>query len=176
MDPYPVRSRTAIHPTSPTRTFMNPKAVHIETSMHYRTKCIGKHSVQKDWLLLDASHATVGRLASRMAHILRGKHKPTYTPHMDGGDYLIVINAEKIRFTGKKWQDKKYVRHTGYPGGQRVATPREVHAKFPERILEHAVKGMLPKNRLGRKIFRNLHVYKGDNYRQVAQKPKRISL
>ena len=121
--------------------------------------------------MVDAQGEVLGRLASQIAALIRGKHKTNFTPHVDCGDNVIVINAEKIRFTGKKMTDKIYVRHTGYPGGQRFTTPRLLLDKYPERIIEHAVKGMLPKNRLGRRLFTNLHVYTGDNHPHAAQQP-----
>jgi large subunit ribosomal protein L13 len=111
-----------------------------------------------------------------VARILKGKNKPYYTPSFDCGDNVIIINAEKVRFTGNKWTDKQYVHHTTYPGGQRFATPREVMRKDPRRILEHAIKGMLPKNRLGAQLFRNLHVYVGPNHPHEAQQPKVINI
>ena len=140
--------------------------------LSYKTISANKNTVQKEWVLVDAENQTVGRLATRVANILRGKTKPCFTPHVDCGDNVIIINAEKVRFTGHKWNDKQYVHHTTYPGGQRFATPREVMRKYPERILEHAIKGMLPKNRLGSQLFRNLHVYVGPNHPHEAQQPQ----
>lgn len=125
---------------------------------------------------MDAEGVVLGRLASQVAKIIRGKHKPTYTPHVECGDNVIIINAEKIKLTGKKMTDKVYVRHTGHPGGQRFTTPREVLAKHPERVVEHAVKGMLPKNRLGRRLFTNLHVYTGTKHPHEVQQPKEVKL
>ena len=125
-------------------------------------------------MLIDAGSNTLGRMASQVAKIIRGKHKPCFTPHVDCGDHVIVINADKVRLTGKKWTQKKYVRHTGYPGGQRIETPREVKAKSSTIIVERAVRGMLPRNRLGRKLFKNLHVYEGDKHPHEAQNPKEI--
>lgn len=121
--------------------------------------------------MVDAQGEVLGRLASQIARLIRGKHKTNFTPHVDCGDNVIVINAEKVRLTGKKMTDKIYIRHTGYPGGQRFATPRQLLDKHPERILEHAVKGMLPKNRLGRRLFTNLHVYTGGQHPHDAQQP-----
>jgi large subunit ribosomal protein L13 len=118
----------------------------------------------------------LGRLASTVARILRGKHKPYFTPHVDCGDNVIVINAEKVQFTGNKMTDKVYVRHTGYPGGQRFATPWELMQKFPERIIEHAVRGMLPSNKLGDALYRNLKVYVGSEHPHQAQQPQLINL
>ena len=125
---------------------------------------------------MDAENETLGRLASKVAFLLRGKHKTNYTPHVDCGDNIVIINAEKIQLTGKKMDDKTYIRHTGYPGGQRFATPRELLRKKPESIIEKAVRGMLPKNRLGRELFRNLYVYVGNEHKQEAQQPKKINL
>ena len=133
-------------------------------------------TVKRDWYVVDAEGKTLGRIATEIASRLRGKHKPEYTPHVDTGDYIIVINAEKVRFTGKKMTEKEYVRYTGYPGGQRFETPAGLMRKFPERILEKAVKGMLPKNRLGSKLFTNLHVFVGAEHDKQAQQPKVINL
>ena len=130
--------------------------------------------VEKKWYVVDAEGQTVGRLASEIAKVLRGKNKPVYTPHVDTGDYVIVINAAKVKFTGKKLRKKTYFHHTGYPGGGRFATAGEWMQKYPERVLEHAIKGMLPKNRLGADLFRNLHVYAGDKHPHAAQKPEEL--
>ncbi|MCD6354727.1 MAG: 50S ribosomal protein L13, partial [Prolixibacteraceae bacterium] len=135
-----------------------------------------KATVNKEWVVVDAEGMVVGRLASKVAKILRGKNKPEFTPHVDCGDNVIVINAEKIRFTGKKMSDKVYISHSGYPGGQRSQTPLELLAKYPERIVEKAVRGMLPKNKLGRELFRNLHVVIGSEHKYEAQKPKVVDL
>jgi large subunit ribosomal protein L13 len=140
-------------------------------TLSYKTISANKETVQKEWVVVDAQGEVLGRLASQIAALIRGKHKTNFTPHVDCGDNVIVINAEKIRFTGKKMTDKIYIRHTGYPGGQRFTTPRLLLEKHPERIIEHAVKGMLPKNRLGRRLFTNLHVYTGDNHPHAAQQP-----
>ena len=140
-------------------------------TLSYKTISANKETVQKEWVVVDAQGEVLGRLASQIAALIRGKHKTNFTPHVDCGDNVIVINADKIRFTGKKMTDKIYVRHTGYPGGQRFTTPREMLDKHPERVIEHAVKGMLPKNRLGRRLFTNLHVYTGDNHPHAAQQP-----
>jgi len=133
-------------------------------------------TVEKEWILIDAEGEILGRLASAVAKMLRGKHKPGYTPHVDCGDNIIVINAEKIVLTGKKMTDKKYIRHTGYPGGQRFTTPEELLKKKPFAVVEHAVRGMLPKNKLGSALFRNLYVYVGSEHKQEAQKPREIKL
>jgi len=126
--------------------------------------------------LVDAEGLVLGRMASEVAKILRGKYKANFTPHADCGDYVIVINAEKVVLTGKKMADKQYVRHSGYPGGQTIQNPLEILAKYPERLVEKAVKGMLPKNKLGRQLFRNLHVVIGAEHKFEAQKPKVIDL
>ena len=131
-----------------------------------------KDSIERKWLLIDAEGKTLGRLATEVARLLRGKHKPTYTPFLDTGDYVIVINASKMVLTGNKLDQKKYRHHTGYPGGLKEVDYRTLMAKNPEKALELAVKGMLPKNSLGRQMFRKLHVYAGADYEQTAQKPE----
>jgi large subunit ribosomal protein L13 len=145
-------------------------------TLSYKTILANKATVEKKWVIVDAEQAILGRVSSGIAMILRGKHKASYTPHVDCGDNVIVINASKVRLTGKKLDDKVYVSHTGYPGGQRFKTPREVLAKRPISVIEHAVKGMLPKNRLGRRLFTNLFVYEGTNHPHEAQKPTAIKL
>ena len=126
--------------------------------------------------MVDAEGEVLGRLASKVAKLIRGKHKPNFTPHVDCGDNVVIINAEKIKLTGNKWNDKTYVRHTGYPGGQRTLSAIELFGKSPSRVVEKAVKGMLPKNKLGSALFRNLYVYTGGEHQQEAQKPKVINL
>ncbi len=133
-------------------------------------------TVVKEWFVIDATDLVLGRMASRVARILRGKHKPSFTPHVDCGDNVIIINATKVRLTGNKLTDKVYVRHTGYPGGQRFATPKELLARKPLAVVEHAIKGMLPKNKLGAEMFRNLYVYEGAEHPHQAQQPKVINL
>ncbi len=145
-------------------------------TLSYKTVSANKATVNKEWVIVDAEGLVLGRMASKVAKILRGKNKPSYTPHVDCGDNVIVINAEKVVLTGKKMTDKVYVRHSGYPGGQRFQSPVELLAKFPERIVEKAVKGMLPKNRLGRKLYTNLHVVVGSEHKYEAQKPKVVDL
>jgi large subunit ribosomal protein L13 len=145
-------------------------------TLSYKTISANKNTVNKEWIVVDAENAVLGRLASEVAKIIRGKHKASYTPHVDCGDNVIVINADKIKLTGKKMTDKVYVRHTGYPGGQRFQTPRELLEKHPERVIEKAVKGMLPKNRLGRRLFTNLFVYADAEHPHSAQQPKQIQL
>lgn len=154
-------------------TNLGTKLIKVNT-LSYKTASANKATVEKEWYIVDASDEVLGRLASVVAMVLRGKHKPSYTPHVDCGDNVIVINAEKVKLTGKKMSDKQYVRHTGYPGGQRVETPEDLLAKKPEAVVEKAVKGMLPKNRLGSAIFRNLHVYTGENHPHEAQQPKKL--
>lgn len=126
--------------------------------------------------MIDAENEILGRLCSRIAMILRGKHKPSYTPHVDCGDNVIVINAGKVRMTGKKFDEYIYLTHTGYPGGQKERTPKQMIAHNPCSLVEHAVKGMLPKNRLGRQLFRNIYVYAGNEHPHEAQQPKEINL
>ena len=143
-------------------------------TLSYKTISANKATVEKAWVVVDAENQILGRLASEIAKIIRGKHKPSFTPHVDCGDQVIVINADKVRLTGKKMTDKVYIRHTGYPGGQRFSTPREVLVKNPRGVVEAAVKGMLPKNRLGRELFHNLFVYAGPSHPHAAQQPKEI--
>jgi large subunit ribosomal protein L13 len=145
-------------------------------TLSYKTISANKATVNKEWLLVDADGETLGRLASKVAILLRGKHKPSFTPHVDCGDNVVIINAEKISLSGNKWSDKSYIRYTGYPGGQRTTTVKELLEKNPAAIVEKAVKGMLPKNRLGAELFRNLKVYAGTEHGQEAQKPKVVNL
>ena len=145
-------------------------------TLSYKTISANKSTRKKTWVLVDADGQTLGRLASRVAILLRGKHKPSFTPHVDCGDNVIVINAEKIKLSGNKWDDKTYVRHTGYPGGQRSLTANELFAKDPARLVEKSIKGMLPKNKLGASLFRNLSVVVGMNHAHEAQQPKTINL
>lgn len=135
-----------------------------------------ENNVERKWLLIDAEGQRLGRLASEVASILRGKHKPTYTPHVDTGDYVVIINAEKVELTGKKLTDKMYYRHSGYPGGLKARNAAEMIEKFPERMVELAVEGMLPKNSLGRKMIKKLHVYSGPEHKQQAQQPEKYEL
>lgn len=145
-------------------------------TLSYKTISANKSTVDKQWVLVDAEGQTLGRLASKVAKILRGKYKPNFTPHVDCGDNVVVINAEKIQLSGNKWEDKTYLRYTGYPGGQRSTSASQLLEKQPERIIEKSVKGMLPKNKLGADLFRNLKVYAGAEHGQEAQKPKAINL
>ena len=145
-------------------------------TLSYKTISANKATVDKQWVLVDAEGQTLGRLASKVAKILRGKYKPNFTPHVDCGDNVIIINAEKIEMSGNKWSEKTYSRYTGYPGGQRFTSATQLLEKHTERIIEKSVKGMLPKNRLGADLFRNLKVYAGTEHGQEAQKPKTINL
>ena len=145
-------------------------------TLSYKTVSANKTTINKEWVLIDAEGQILGRLATTVAMMLRGKHKPEYTPHVDCGDNVIVINAEKVEFSGNKWAGKEYVRHTGYPGGQRTTTAEQMLKKNPIGIIENAVRGMLPKNRLGRAIFKNMHVYAGASHLHEAQKPRKIEL
>ena len=145
-------------------------------TLSYKTIATNKSTANKLWVLVDAEGQTLGRLASKVAILLRGKHKPNFTPHVDCGDNVVVINASKVNLTGKKWEDKTYIRHTGYPGGQRTLTSKQLFDKNPSTIIEKSVKGMLPKNKLGATLFRNLHVYNDANHNQEAQKPVSINL
>ena len=145
-------------------------------SLSYKTISANAATVTKEWVLIDATNAVLGRLAAQVAKILRGKDKPSFTPHVDCGDFVIIINAEKVRLTGKKLTDKEYVRHSGYPGGIRLTTPAEYLKKNPEFIIEKAVKGMLPRTRLGAAQMRNLKVYAGGEHPHAAQAPRTINL
>ena len=144
--------------------------------LSYKTVSANQATVEKNWVVVDASNKVLGRLASEVARLTRGKHKASYTPHIDCGDHVVVINADKVRLTGKKWTDKEYVGHTGFPGGQRSITPKALKEKSSRLLVERAVRGMLPKNRLGRQLFKNLHVYEGAEHPHEAQKPKEIKL
>ncbi len=147
-------------------------------TLSYKTISVNKETAQKEWVVVDATDQVVGRLASKVAKLLRGKYKPSFTPHVDCGDNVIIINADKIYFTGKKETDKVYTRYTGYPGGQRFSTPEELRKRpdGTERILRHAVKGMLPKGILGRHLLKNLYIYPGTEHKHEAQQPKAIDI
>ena len=147
-------------------------------TLSYKTISANKETAKKEWVVVDATDQVVGRLASKVAKLIRGKYKPNFTPHVDCGDNVIIINAEKVVFTGKKETDKVYTRYTGYPGGQRFNTPAELRKKpfGPERIIRHAVKGMLPKGILGRHLLDNLYIYNGTEHKHEAQKPKAIDI
>lgn len=145
-------------------------------TLSYKTVSANKETADKKWFVVDAEGHTVGRLASQVAKIIRGKHKTNFTPHADCGDNVIIVNAAKVSFSGAKLEDKEYVRYTGYPGGQRFTSAKKMLEKHPERLIEKAVKGMLPKTKLGRKLFTNLIVYKGAEHTQEAQKPEVLNL
>ena len=145
-------------------------------TLSYKTISANKNTVSKKWLLVDAENQTLGRFASRVAFIIRGKHKADFTPHVDCGDNVIVINAEKVILSGDKMNQKEYIRHTGYPGGQRITSVREMLEKHPERVLEKAIKGMLPKNKLGADLYRNLKVVVGTEHTHEAQKPESFDI
>ena len=145
-------------------------------SLIYKTISANQNTVDKKWVIIDANGQTLGRMCSKVAKLLRGKYKPNFTPHVDCGDNIIVINAEKIVLSGQKWKQKQYIRHTGYPGGQRVLSAEQVHNKNNTRLVEKSVKGMLPKNKLGAQLFRNLRVYAGDQHQQEGQNPTKFNL
>jgi large subunit ribosomal protein L13 len=145
-------------------------------AISYKTVSASKETVTKGWVLIDAENEVLGRLASKVAYIVRGKNKTNFTPHVDTGDNVIIINAEKVKLTGNKMNDKEYVRHTGHPGGQRFATPKELLAKKPTEVITMAVSGMLPKNKLGDALRRNVYVYAGAEHPHTAQQPKEIKL
>ena len=145
-------------------------------TLSYKTVSINKANADKQWIVVDAEGHNLGRFASKVAMLLRGKYKPSYTPHVDCGDNVIVINSEKINLTGTKMNDKIYMRHTGYPGGQRTLTAKVLQDKNPALLVEKAVKGMLPKNKLGAELFRNLNVVVGSEHKQAAQKPRLVNL
>ena len=145
-------------------------------TLSYKTISANKASIDKTWVMVDADGQTLGRLASRVAILLRGKHKTNFTPHVDCGDNVIVINADKIKLSGNKWEDKSYVRYTGYPSGQRSLSANELFGKNPARLVEKSIKGMLPKNKLGASLFRNLTVVVGTSHAHEAQQPKTINL
>jgi large subunit ribosomal protein L13 len=145
-------------------------------TLSYKTVSANKETAEKKWLIVDAEGQTLGRFASKVAYLIRGKHKTNFTPHADCGDNVIVINAEKITLSGNKMEVKQYIRHTGYPGGQRILTASEIMAKHPERLVEKAVKGMLPKNKLGSALYRNLKVFVGNEHTHEAQNPEVMNL
>ena len=145
-------------------------------TLSYKTISANKATADKQWVVVDAAGQTLGRMSSKVAKIIRGKYKANFTPHADTGDNVIIINAEQISLSGKKWDQKVYTRHTGYPGGQRTLTATELHAKDPRKMVQKAVKGMLPKNTLGAALLKNLHVYVGGEHLHTAQNPKTINL
>ncbi|PVZ08057.1 50S ribosomal protein L13 [Porphyromonas loveana] len=145
-------------------------------TLSFKTISANKATVTKEWVIVDAEGQTLGRMCAKIAKLLRGKYKPNFTPHVDCGDNVIVINADKIVITGNKWDGRIYHRHTGYPGGQRQFTPRDLMNKGPEQLFRKVVKGMLPKNRLGDKIIGNLYVYAGTEHKQEAQQPRQLDI
>lgn len=145
-------------------------------TLTYRTITAKEDNIKKEWVLIDAEKEVLGRVCTGIAYLLRGKNKTNYSPHVDCGDYVIVINAEKIRLTGNKLEDKVYLRHSNYPGGQKSVTAKKLLADKPTAVLEKAVKGMLPKNTLGRAIYKNLHVYAGAEHPHAAQQPKLVKV
>lgn len=145
------------------------------SKLHFTTKHANAATVQRNWYVVDGTNQTVGRMCAKIAAVLRGKNKAYYTPHVDTGDYVIVINADKVKFTGNKTDEKEYLTYSGYPGGQKSETARELLRRRPEQVVERAVKGMLPKNRLGRKMFKKLFVYAGDKHEHAAQKPQSLT-
>ena len=145
-------------------------------TLSYKTISANKATTNKEWFIADATNQVLGRFSSQVASVLRGKHKTNFTPHADCGDNVIVINAEKIRLTGNKWEKKEYVTHSGYPGGQRIRSPKEIAKKDPAHLIEIAIKKMLPRNRLGNAIFNNLHVYAGAEHPHEAQQPKELKI
>ncbi|MBE9598762.1 50S ribosomal protein L13 [Pedobacter sp. MC2016-24] len=145
-------------------------------TLSYKTVSANAKTVNKQWVVVDAQGEILGRLSSKIAMIIRGKNKPEYTPHVDCGDNVIVINADKVKLTGNKFNDKVYTSYTGYPGGQRFISPKELMAKHPKRVIEKAVRGMLPKTKLGAKLYTNLFVYAGAEHPHAAQSPKTIKL
>jgi len=144
-------------------------------SRSYSTRTVREQDVKREWFIVDAENKTLGRMTGKVASVLCGKHKPTYTPNADCGDYVIVVNAAKVRLTGNKMTQRKIVRYTGHPGGQRFATPKEMIEKDASKLIEHAVKGMLPKSSLGEKQFGKLFIYSGNDHPHKAQKPKELS-
>ena len=145
-------------------------------TLSYKTVSANAKTVNKQWVVVDAQGEILGRLASKIAMIIRGKNKPEYTPHVDCGDNVIVINADKVKFTGNKFSDKTYISYTGYPGGQRLISPKELMAKHPTRVIEKAVRGMLPKTKLGAKLYTNLFVYAGSEHPHAELSPTTITL
>lgn len=141
-----------------------------------KTYMANNQTVERKWFVIDAKGKRLGRLSTEVASVIRGKHKPTFTPHVDCGDYVIVINAKEIELTGNKWEDKKYYSHSQYPGGLRTTSAKDLNAKFPERVVEFAIKGMLPKGKLGRQMYKKLFVYAGNEHPHAAQQPEVMEL
>ena len=145
-------------------------------TLSYKTLSINKETANKRWFLVNANDQILGRMASKVANIIRGKNKPVYIPHADCGDYVVIINAEKIRMSGKKMQERRIFSHTGYPGGQKQTSPEAMLEKDPTSVVRHAIKGMLPKNKLGAALLKNCYIYAGEFHAQEAQKPEEINL
>lgn len=145
------------------------------SKLHFTTKHANAATVQRNWYVVDGTNQTVGRISSKIAAVLRGKNKAYYTPHVDCGDFIVVTNAEKVKFTGNKFEDKVYINFSGYPGGKKEETAKDLIKRRPEVIIERAVKGMLPKNRLGRKMIKKLFVYAGNQHPHTAQQPKPLT-
>jgi large subunit ribosomal protein L13 len=145
-------------------------------TLSYKTISANSATVKKEWVIVDATDQVLGRLGSKVAKLLRGKYKVNYTPHVDCGDNVIIINADKVKLTGAKWEDRLHFFYSGYPGGQTQVSPKEIYAKSPEKLVEKTIKGMLPKTKLGRAIFGNLYVYQGTEHKHDAQQPKVIDL
>jgi large subunit ribosomal protein L13 len=145
-------------------------------TLSYKTVSANSNTVKKEWVVIDANSEILGRLSSKIAMVIRGKHKPNFTPHVDCGDNVIVINADKVKLTGKKMNEKQYVHYTGYPGGQRFISPKDLMVKHPTAVVEKAVRGMLPKTKLGNALIKNLYVYAGGEHPHAAQNPKNIKL
>jgi large subunit ribosomal protein L13 len=162
--------------TEEKRQLLIKKHFYKVDTLSYKTISANKATVQKEWVVVDATDLVLGRMGSKVAKLLRGKYKPNFTPHVDCGDNVIVINAEKVILTGNKWTDRVYYRHTGYPGGQRESTPAQLMAKSPEKLIKKVIKGMLPKNKLGADLLSNLYVFAGAEHNKQAQQPKTIDL
>lgn len=145
-------------------------------TLSYKTKSASRATLNKEWVIIDAKDSILGRLASEAAKLLRGKNKTNYTPHMDCGDHVIIINSQHIKLSGNKWVDREHFRHTGHPGGQRRETPEAIHEKNPIKLVEQSVKGMLPKTKLGRAIYKNLYVYPGHEHNHEAQQPREFKI
>jgi large subunit ribosomal protein L13 len=145
-------------------------------TLSYKTISANKETATKEWIVVDAQNQILGRLSTKVARLLRGKHKTNYTPHVDCGDNVVVINADKVRLTGKKWTDREHFTYTGFQGGQIISSLKDIFEKDPTRLIEKSVKGMLPKNRLGSALYRNLHVYVGVEHKHEAQQPKSFDI
>jgi len=158
------------------KRFLTKKKIITVDTLSYKSVSVNKVTAQKEWVVVDATDMVLGRMGSKVAKLLRGKYKPSFTPHVDCGDNVIIINADKVKLTGNKWSDRIYLSYTGYPGGQREMTPARLLEKSPEKLIKKVLKGMLPKNRLGAKLLGNLYVFAGAEHNMEAQKPKVIDL